>query len=151
MKKMVLIPFTLWGIPCANLPISLPNKCIQNSFYFGLLTRCLYSNNSPVSPSRIATANLHNTCSGNFLFVDCVVCITLFSQISNIHSCMMVVCCFFDLVLETMPIGGVCWVKGVIGLGPWVVLLLSETTINWGVWDVGACGWALRCSWNCLG
>ena len=80
MKKIVSVHCTLFGIPCANQPISLPKKCSQASLYFGWLTSCLCSNKFPVSSSRIAPPNSHNTFCLRVLVVKWCGLITFFPR-----------------------------------------------------------------------
>ena len=117
MKNIVLVPRTLAGIPCANLPISLPNEC-HAFFYFGLVTSCLYSNNFPMSSSRIAPANL--------VFVeDWPRCIILFSTAAYMHSCVIVACHVFDFAFAAGPSTSVSWLNDIIGIGCGETMLSS--------------------------
>lgn len=59
MKNMVLVPSTIPGTPCANLPISLLPSLLQTSRYCGFFIRCRYSNCSPVSCSCYFAEHCH--------------------------------------------------------------------------------------------
>ena len=117
MMKIVLIPWTFAGIPCANLPNSFPHECCHASLYFDWPVACI----STIFP-----------CShlGLILVEHWPGCAVLLSSATHIHSCVMVACQVFDNVFSAGPNVSISWVNGVIGIG-------------WGGDDVGFC--SLRC------
>ena len=50
MKKIVFVPSTRPGIPCASLPNSFPHECSHFALVLGSAMRCLYSKMLPSSP-----------------------------------------------------------------------------------------------------
>ncbi len=56
-NKMVLV------VAAASWRISLLNDWLHTSLYFGFFSRCLYSNRSPVSSSKMELAQSQRNCS----------------------------------------------------------------------------------------
>lgn len=72
MKKKLVLPSTLPGMPWAKRPISLPTYLTHSSRYSGIMRRSRYASLSPVSPSNTAPATSHNNFIGNFKGANCL-------------------------------------------------------------------------------
>ena len=108
MKNNVYVPLiSRLGIPCASLPTSLPAEMNQSFFYLGLLIRCLYCSNSPVSPSNTALEYSHKNSRGYFL--DALLRAVKLAPVleisiaCNATSCVSVLDRVFERVLKAGP------------------------------------------------
>ena len=68
-KKIVSVPSTQSGIPCASSLTSMPYCIPHLSLYFGLFMRCLYSSKFPLMSITVST-NSHHNCSRTFLLTS---------------------------------------------------------------------------------
>ena len=106
---------------------------------------CLYSNNFPVSASRIVPAN-------SVVVADCVEINGVSSHAAHMHSCIIFMSLVFDRVFAASPNVIVC-VDGMIGIGSWGLMLFlvcggigvqMTSGISTHPWRLCSCGleWA---------